>query len=119
MTTRKGSQYYTQYDGTGLRVRINPSKGKRKSKISSGTESTQGSALSQRQVPEISIISEPELKLSMRDSNIYKSHSEGSIRHLYESVQEVIHVIKGQGLGHVSKDTPRSDEPLAQPQKAP
>ncbi|MBW0502811.1 hypothetical protein O181_042526 [Austropuccinia psidii MF-1] len=63
MTTRRGSQYSIQSDGAGLRGRIDLSKGKRKGKIPSGTESTQGSALSQRQVPEMPIISEPELEL--------------------------------------------------------
>ncbi|MBW0523731.1 hypothetical protein O181_063446 [Austropuccinia psidii MF-1] len=63
MTSRRGSQYSIQSDGAGLRSRIKPSKGKRKGKIPSGTESTQGNAISQRQVPEMPIISEPELKL--------------------------------------------------------
>ncbi|MBW0507699.1 hypothetical protein O181_047414, partial [Austropuccinia psidii MF-1] len=81
-------------DGAGLRGRIDPSKGKRKGKIPSGTESTQGSASSQRQVPEMPMISEPELELSMSDSNRYKSHKEGSYRHLNEPVQELYTVYK-------------------------
>ncbi|MBW0577643.1 hypothetical protein O181_117358 [Austropuccinia psidii MF-1] len=88
MTTRRGSQYSIQSDGAGLRGRIDSSKGKRKGNIPSGTESTQGSALFQRQVPEMPMISEPELELSMSNSNRYKSHSEGSDRHLHEPVQD-------------------------------
>ncbi|MBW0589555.1 hypothetical protein O181_129270 [Austropuccinia psidii MF-1] len=81
MTTRRGYQDSIQSDGAGLRGRIDHSKGKGKGKISSGTQSTQGSALSQRQVPEMPIISEPELEPSMSDSN----------RHLIEPVQAVLH----------------------------
>ncbi|MBW0594142.1 hypothetical protein O181_133857 [Austropuccinia psidii MF-1] len=117
MTTRRGFQYSIQSDGTGLRGRIDPFKGKRKSKIPSGTESTQGSALSQRKVPEIPIISEPELELIMSDSNRYKSHSEGSNRYLHEPVQAVLHGVQGQGLENVATNTPRSDELLAHPQR--
>ncbi|MBW0586805.1 hypothetical protein O181_126520 [Austropuccinia psidii MF-1] len=91
MTTRRGSQYSIKSDGAGLRGRIDPSKGKRKGKIPSGTESTQVIALSQRQVPEMPLISEPELELSISDSNRYKSHSEVSNRHLHEPVQAVLH----------------------------
>ncbi|MBW0580638.1 hypothetical protein O181_120353 [Austropuccinia psidii MF-1] len=119
MTIRRGSQYSIQSDGAELRGRIDPSKGKRKGKIPSGIESTQGSALYQRQVPEIPIISEPELELSMRHSNRYKSNSEGSNRHLHEPVQEVIHSVQGQGLGNVATNKPRSDELLEHPQKIP
>ncbi|MBW0565946.1 hypothetical protein O181_105661 [Austropuccinia psidii MF-1] len=119
MTTRRGSQYSMQSDGAGLRGRIDPSKGKRKGKIPSGTEPTQQSALSQRQVPEIPIISEPELELSMSDSNRYKSHFKGSNRHLHEPVQAVLHSVKGQGLGNVATNPPRSDELLAHPQNIP
>ncbi|MBW0538785.1 hypothetical protein O181_078500 [Austropuccinia psidii MF-1] len=61
---RRGSQYSIQSDGAGLRGRIGYSKGKRKGNIPSGTEATQGSVLSQRQVPEIPMISEPELELN-------------------------------------------------------
>ncbi|MBW0503996.1 hypothetical protein O181_043711 [Austropuccinia psidii MF-1] len=117
MTTRRGSQYSIQSDGAGLRDRIYPSKGKRKSKIPSVTESTQGSALSQWKDPEIPIVSEPELELSMSDSNRYKSHSEGSNRHLHEPVQEVLHSVQGQGLGNAATNTPRNDELLEHPQK--
>ncbi|MBW0499993.1 hypothetical protein O181_039708 [Austropuccinia psidii MF-1] len=119
MTTRRGSQYSIQSDGVGLRGRIDASKGKRKGNIPSGTESIQGSALSQRQVPEIPMISEPELELSMSNSNRYKSHSEGSDRHLHEPVQEVLHSLQRQGLGNVATNTPRSDELLEHPQKVP
>ncbi|MBW0530750.1 hypothetical protein O181_070465 [Austropuccinia psidii MF-1] len=119
MATRRGSQYSIQSNGAGLRGRIDPSKGKRKGKIRSETEYTQGSAFSQRQVPEIPIISEPELELSMSDSNRYKSHSEGSNRNLNEPVQAVLHSVQGQGLGNVSTNTLRSDELLAHPQKIP
>ncbi|MBW0565871.1 hypothetical protein O181_105586 [Austropuccinia psidii MF-1] len=119
MTTRRGSQYSIQSDGAGLRGIIDPSKGKRKVKIPGGTESTQGSSISQRQVPEIPMRSEPELELSMGDSNRYKSHSEGSNRHLHDPVQAVLHNLQGQGLGNVATNTPRSDELLAHPQAIP
>ncbi|MBW0549851.1 hypothetical protein O181_089566 [Austropuccinia psidii MF-1] len=119
MTTRRGYQYSIQSDGAGLRGRIDPSKGKREGKIPSGRESTQGSALSQRQVPEMPMISEPELELSISYSNRYKSHSEGLNRHLHEPVQAVLHIVQGQGLGNVDTNTPRSDELLAHPQKVP
>ncbi|MBW0593918.1 hypothetical protein O181_133633 [Austropuccinia psidii MF-1] len=119
MTTRRDSEYSIQSDGAGIRCRIDPSEGKRKGKISSGTESTQGSSLSQRQVPEMPIISEPELELSISDSNRYNQHSEGSIRHLHEPVQAVLHGLQGQGLGNVATNPPRSDELLAHPQTIP
>ncbi|MBW0542752.1 hypothetical protein O181_082467 [Austropuccinia psidii MF-1] len=119
MTTRRGSQYSIQSDGSGLRDRIDPSKGKIKGNIPSGTESTQGSALSQRQVPEVPMISEPELELSMSNSDRYKLHSEGSDRHLHELVQAVLHSVQIQGLGNVATNTPNSDELLAHPQKVP
>ncbi|MBW0569181.1 hypothetical protein O181_108896 [Austropuccinia psidii MF-1] len=119
MTTRRGSQYSIQSDGAGLRSSIDPSRGKRKGKIPSGTESTQGSALSQRQVPEMPMISEPELELSMSNSNRYKSHSEGSDRHLHESVQTVLHSLQGQGLGNFATNTTKSDKLMEHPQKAP
>ncbi|MBW0576134.1 hypothetical protein O181_115849 [Austropuccinia psidii MF-1] len=117
MTTRRGSQYPSQSAGAVLRGRIDPSKGKRKGKIPSGTESTQGSALSQRQVPEMPMISELELELSMSSSNRYKSDSKGSDRHLHEPVQAVLHSVQRQGLGNVATNTPRSDELLAHPQR--
>ncbi|MBW0582478.1 hypothetical protein O181_122193 [Austropuccinia psidii MF-1] len=119
MTTRRGSQYSIQSDGAGLRGRIDPSKGKRKGNIPSRKEYTQGSALSQRQVPEMPIISEPELELSMSNSKRYQSHSEGSDRHLNEPVQAVLHSVQGQGLPNVATNTQRSDELLEHPQKVP
>ncbi|MBW0554265.1 hypothetical protein O181_093980 [Austropuccinia psidii MF-1] len=117
MTTRRGSQYSIKSDGVGLRSGIDPFKGKRKSKIPSGTESTQGSAIFQRQVPEIPMISEPELELSISNSNREKSYSEGSNRHLHEPIQTVLHSVQGQRLGNVAPNTPRSDELLAHPQR--
>ncbi|MBW0510749.1 hypothetical protein O181_050464 [Austropuccinia psidii MF-1] len=65
------------------------------------------------------MISEPEWKLSMSNSNRYKSHSEGSNRHSHEPVQAVLHSVQGQGLGNVATNPPRSDELLAHPQKIP
>ncbi|MBW0571053.1 hypothetical protein O181_110768 [Austropuccinia psidii MF-1] len=65
------------------------------------------------------MLSEPELELSMSNSNRYKSHSEGSDRYLNESVKEVLHSVQRQGLGNVASNTPRSDEILAHPQKVP
>ncbi|MBW0569135.1 hypothetical protein O181_108850 [Austropuccinia psidii MF-1] len=96
MTTSRGSQFPIQSDGAGLRGRIDPSKGKRKVNTSSGTESTQGSSLSQRQVPEKPMISELELELSMSNSNRYKSHSEGSERHLHDRYKQYYTVYKGK-----------------------
>ncbi|MBW0593465.1 hypothetical protein O181_133180 [Austropuccinia psidii MF-1] len=119
MTTRRGSQCSIQSDGAGLRSRIDPSKGKRKGKIPNRTESTKRSAISQRQVPEMPIISEPELELSMSDSSRYKSRSEDSNRNSYEPLQTVLHSIQRQGLGNVATNPPRSDELLAHPQKIP
>ncbi|MBW0586543.1 hypothetical protein O181_126258, partial [Austropuccinia psidii MF-1] len=116
---RRGFQYSIQSDGTGLRSRIDPSKGKRKGKIPSGSESTQGSAIYQRQVPETTMISGPGLELSISNSKRDKSHSEGSNRHLHEPVQEVIHHVQGEGLGNVTTNPPRSDELLKNPQNVP
>ncbi|MBW0536095.1 hypothetical protein O181_075810 [Austropuccinia psidii MF-1] len=65
------------------------------------------------------MISEPELELSMSNSNRYKSHSEGSDIHLHEPVQAVLHSVQIQGLGNVASNTPRSDWLLAHPIKAP
>ncbi|MBW0522187.1 hypothetical protein O181_061902 [Austropuccinia psidii MF-1] len=65
------------------------------------------------------MISEPELELSMSNSNRYKSHSEGSDRHLHEPVQAVLHSLQRRGLGNFASNTPRSDELLAHPQKVP
>ncbi|MBW0576927.1 hypothetical protein O181_116642 [Austropuccinia psidii MF-1] len=67
----------------------------------------------------MSMISEPELELSMSNSNRYQSHSDASHRNLHEPVQAVLHGVQGQGLGNVATNTPRSDELLAHPQKAP
>ncbi|MBW0579480.1 hypothetical protein O181_119195 [Austropuccinia psidii MF-1] len=55
----------------------------------------------------------------MSNSKRYKSHSEGSDRHLHETVQEVLHSVQRQGLGNVASNTPRSDELLEHPQKVP
>ncbi|MBW0502565.1 hypothetical protein O181_042280 [Austropuccinia psidii MF-1] len=63
------------------------------------------------------MISEPELELSMSNYKRYKSHSEGSNRHLHEPVQEVLHGVQGQGLGNVATNPPRSDELMAHPQR--
>ncbi|MBW0593318.1 hypothetical protein O181_133033 [Austropuccinia psidii MF-1] len=119
MTTTRGSQYSIQSDGARLRGRTDTSKGIRKGKIPSGTESTQGSALSQRQVQEMPMISEQELELSMSNSNRYKAHSEGADRHLLEPVQTILHSVQGKGLGSVATNTPSSDELLEHPQKFP
>ncbi|MBW0560909.1 hypothetical protein O181_100624 [Austropuccinia psidii MF-1] len=119
MTTKRVSQYSIQSDGGGLRSRIDPLKGKIKGKISSGTESTKGSATSKRQFPDMPMISEPELELSMSNSNRDKSHSEGSNRLLYEPVQAALHSVHRQRLGNVSTNPPRSDELLAYPEKIP
>ncbi|MBW0562141.1 hypothetical protein O181_101856 [Austropuccinia psidii MF-1] len=117
MTTRRESQNSIQSDGDGLRSKIGPSKGKRKGKIPSGTESTQGSAISQRQVPEMCIIYQPELKLSMSNSNRNQSHSESSDRHLNEPLQEVLHSLQREILGNSATNPQRSDELLEHPQK--
>ncbi|MBW0591502.1 hypothetical protein O181_131217 [Austropuccinia psidii MF-1] len=86
--------------------------------MTSGTGSTQKSAISQRKVPEMPIISEPELELSMSNSNRYKSHLEGSNRHINEPVQTLLLGMKGQELGNVATNPPRSDELLEYPEKA-
>ncbi|MBW0578431.1 hypothetical protein O181_118146 [Austropuccinia psidii MF-1] len=119
MTTRRGFQYCIQSDGGRLRRRVDPSKGIRKGKIPSGTESTQGSAISKRQFPDMSKISEPELELSVSNSNRDKSHPEGSNRHLYLPVQAVFQSIKGKRLGNFATNPPRSDNLLAYPEKIP
>ncbi|MBW0503642.1 hypothetical protein O181_043357 [Austropuccinia psidii MF-1] len=119
MTTRRGSQYFIQSDGGELRSIVDLSQGKRKRKIPSGTESTQGTAISKRQVPDMPIISEPQLEPSISNSNRHKSHSEGSHRHLYEPVQEVLNGLQGQRLGNVATNPPRSDELIAYPEKVP
>ena len=56
MTTRRGSQYSIQSDVDELGSRNDPTKGKIKGKIPSGTESIQGSSLPQRKVIDINII---------------------------------------------------------------
>ncbi|MBW0489066.1 hypothetical protein O181_028781 [Austropuccinia psidii MF-1] len=66
----------------------------KKGRIPSGTESTQGSAISQRQVPEIPITSEPELELSVSSSNRNKSNSKGSNRQINEQLQAVLHSLQ-------------------------
>ncbi|MBW0589102.1 hypothetical protein O181_128817 [Austropuccinia psidii MF-1] len=118
MTTRRGSQYSIQSDGAVLRSRIACTKGKRKDKIPSGTETTQGNSISQRKVPEMPIIAEPELELIISNANRYKSHSEGSDRNLHDPVQEFLHNIQGQSLGIVSTNS-SSDELLEHPEKVP
>ncbi|MBW0503823.1 hypothetical protein O181_043538 [Austropuccinia psidii MF-1] len=65
------------------------------------------------------IISEPELELSMSNSNRYKSHLEHSDRPLQGPVQAVLQCVQGQGLGNVATSPPRSDELLAHPQNVP
>ncbi|MBW0582419.1 hypothetical protein O181_122134 [Austropuccinia psidii MF-1] len=67
----------------------------------------------------MSIISRPELEISMSNSNRYKSHSEGLNRHINEPLQEVSHLVQGKGLGNVAKSPPSSDELLAYPEKVP
>ncbi|MBW0580950.1 hypothetical protein O181_120665 [Austropuccinia psidii MF-1] len=119
MPTRRGSQYSIQQDRAGLRSRVDPSKGKRKGKIPSGTESTQGSAISRRQVPEMPMISEPEMEISMSNSKRDKSHSEGSNRHFNEPIKTVLHHVQGKRLGNVGTNPPRSDEILENPQNVP
>ncbi|MBW0555380.1 hypothetical protein O181_095095 [Austropuccinia psidii MF-1] len=64
------------------------------------------------------IISEEELKLSMSNSNGYKSHSGVSDRH-NKSVQEALHSVIGQILRNFATNTERSDELLAHPEKVP
>ncbi|MBW0483830.1 hypothetical protein O181_023545 [Austropuccinia psidii MF-1] len=90
MTTRRGSQYSIQSDEAGLTLRIDPSKGKRKGKIPRGTEYTQGSALSQMQVPEMPMISIPELELSM----VYKDKDWEMLPQLHEGVMNSWHILK-------------------------
>ncbi|MBW0470641.1 hypothetical protein O181_010356 [Austropuccinia psidii MF-1] len=119
MTTRRGSQKSIQSYRAGIRSRVDPSKGKRKGKIPSGTKYTQGSAISQRKVPETPKIYEPELELSMNNFKRYKSHLEGSNRHSYEPVKRVIKSVQGEGLGNVATNPSRSDQLLAHPEKIP
>ncbi|MBW0542135.1 hypothetical protein O181_081850 [Austropuccinia psidii MF-1] len=75
--------------------------------------------MSPRKVPEIPLISEPELELSMSNSHRDKSHSEGSNRNIYEPVQAVLHSVEGKRLGNIATNPPRSDKLLAHSQKVP
>ncbi|MBW0504471.1 hypothetical protein O181_044186 [Austropuccinia psidii MF-1] len=117
MNIKTGSQCSIQSDGGRHRSKVDLSKGKRKGKIPSGTESTQRSSISKRQVPDIPMISEPQLELSMSNSNRDNSHSEGSNRHLYEKFKEVLDCLQRQILGNVTTNPPRSDKLLEYPEK--
>ncbi|MBW0526414.1 hypothetical protein O181_066129 [Austropuccinia psidii MF-1] len=119
MTTRRGSQYSIQSDGGGIRSLNDPTKGKRKGKIPSGAESTQRSAISQRQGLEMLIISESKLELGMSSSKMDKSSSVGSDGHPHEPVKTVLHSVPEKRLVNVTTAPPRIDELLAHPQKAP
>ncbi|MBW0557073.1 hypothetical protein O181_096788 [Austropuccinia psidii MF-1] len=109
MTTRRGLQNSIQWHGGGLRGRNDAKKWKRNGKIPSGKES--------KQVPEIPIISEPKLELSMSHFNRNKSNSEISDRHLHKSVQLVLHSLEREILGNAATNPPRSDELLVHPQE--
>ncbi|MBW0568231.1 hypothetical protein O181_107946 [Austropuccinia psidii MF-1] len=85
----------------------------KKGKIPNGTESTQRSAISQREMSEMAIISGAELELRMINSKGNKSHSEGSDRHLYEPVQELSHNVQGLILGNAAINSQMSYELLA------
>ncbi|MBW0490360.1 hypothetical protein O181_030075 [Austropuccinia psidii MF-1] len=63
------------------------------------------------------LISEPESELIMGNSNSYKSHSEGSDRHLHEAVKEVLHGVQGQILGNGATNPQRRDELQEHPEK--
>ncbi|MBW0498395.1 hypothetical protein O181_038110 [Austropuccinia psidii MF-1] len=63
------------------------------------------------------IIVVPGLELSMNNSNRYKEQSEGSVRHINEPVQTVLHGVQVQGLGYVATDPPRTYELLLHPYK--
>ncbi|MBW0511604.1 hypothetical protein O181_051319 [Austropuccinia psidii MF-1] len=117
MNDRRGSQYYIKSDGGRLRGRNDSTKGKRKGKIPSGTEYTHGSAISKRKVPEIIRISDPELKLSMSNSNRNQSHSQGSDRHLHKPLQKVLHGVQRKRLGNTATNSPKSNELLEHPEK--
>ncbi|MBW0566657.1 hypothetical protein O181_106372 [Austropuccinia psidii MF-1] len=58
---------------------------------------TQGKSITQRKVPEMPIISEPELEL----------------------IKSLLHSVQRQGLGNVAASPPTSDELLAHPEKIP
>ncbi|MBW0462202.1 hypothetical protein O181_001917 [Austropuccinia psidii MF-1] len=109
MMARRGSEYSIASDGGGFRGRNDSTKGQPKGKIPSGTESTQGSAISQKQVPEIPRISETELELTMSNSNRDKSHYKGSNKCIYEPGKEVLHGVQRKRMGNVATNTPRSD----------
>ncbi|MBW0542152.1 hypothetical protein O181_081867 [Austropuccinia psidii MF-1] len=115
MPTRRGSQYSTQSDGGRLRSKNDPTKGK----IPWGTEFIQGSKISRRQLPQIPIISEPELELGMSHSNRDKSHSEGSDRGINEPVQKVLHFLQGKILVIAATNTTRCHELLEHPPTVP
>ncbi|MBW0541341.1 hypothetical protein O181_081056 [Austropuccinia psidii MF-1] len=115
ITTRRRSQYCIQLDGAGLRSRVDHSKGKRKVKIPSGTKSTQESAISQRQGPEMPIIFAPHLGLNQTDPN----HIQRAQINIHEPVQTVLHHVQGKGLGNAAKTLSRSDEFLSYPGKFP
>ncbi|MBW0555584.1 hypothetical protein O181_095299 [Austropuccinia psidii MF-1] len=109
MTTRRGSQYSFQSAQGEIRSRNDPKKWKRKGKVPSGTKSSQGSSISNRQVLEILITSGPYLELNMSNLKINKSYSEGSNRHINEPVQELLHTSQRKGLVNVTPNPPRSD----------
>ncbi|MBW0527720.1 hypothetical protein O181_067435 [Austropuccinia psidii MF-1] len=58
--------------------------GKRKGKIPSGTESTKGSAISQKKVPEIPIISDSELELMRYSNGLNSLSSKPEIKNIKE-----------------------------------
>ncbi|MBW0511214.1 hypothetical protein O181_050929 [Austropuccinia psidii MF-1] len=90
MTTRRGSQYSIQSDGGALRSRNNTSKGKRK-------RNNPVEQNPHKEVPypkgksQKCLNYEPEVELSMGNSNRYKSHSEGSDRRLHGSDELLEH----------------------------
>ncbi|MBW0507335.1 hypothetical protein O181_047050 [Austropuccinia psidii MF-1] len=96
-------------------VEVIPQQGK-KGKIPGRTESTQGSAISKRQAADMPMTFEPELELSMSNSNRDKYHSECSNRHSYQPLQTVLHSVQGHRLGNVATNPPRSDEFQAYPE---
>ncbi|MBW0589698.1 hypothetical protein O181_129413 [Austropuccinia psidii MF-1] len=55
----------------------------------------------------------------MSNSNRNKTNSEGSNRHLYEPVKEVLHGFQEKKIGNFATDPPRSVKPLSYSQKAP
>ncbi|MBW0534966.1 hypothetical protein O181_074681 [Austropuccinia psidii MF-1] len=119
MTTRRGPQYSIQSDEGRLRSRNDTTNGKRKDKILNGKEYTKGSAISQREVPEIPFICDPEFELSIIHSKKDKLHSHGSDRNVHYSVKTVFHNLQRQRLENSATNSPRSDEVLPHPQKFP